>query len=78
MSPSISQIFHDILFLDSTGRLLESSPPIDPDAPMGATLEVQRQMQVEELQQQMIFNSMHEMRNRGIPITRRRVSIPYM
>lgn len=43
-------------------RLLASSPP--PEAPAGATLELQRQEQIEMWEQQMMMNRAREMRNR--------------
>ncbi|XP_037075631.1 ubiquitin-associated domain-containing protein 2-like [Pollicipes pollicipes] len=47
------------------GRLLSSSPPTD--GPMGATLEVQRQQQIEMLEQQMLLDRYREMRQRQPP-----------
>ena len=38
------------------GWLLKSSPPQENQVPSGATLEIQRQQQVEILEQQMLFN----------------------
>jgi len=43
--------------------LLKSSPPRDNAVPMGATLDIQRQLRVEQLEQQMMLNHAREMRN---------------
>lgn len=43
-------------------RLLASPPP--PEGPSGATLELQRQEQIEMWEQQMMMNRAREMRNR--------------
>lgn len=43
-------------------RLLASPPP--PEGPAGATLELQRQEQIEMWEQQMMMNRAREMRNR--------------
>ncbi|KAF0301589.1 Ubiquitin-associated domain-containing protein 2 [Amphibalanus amphitrite] len=49
---------------DSTlGRLLSSSPPTD--GPMAATLEAQRQQQIDMLEQQMLLDRYREMRQRN-------------
>jgi len=44
--------------------LLSSSPPTSDDLPMGATLEIQRQQQVEALEQRLMLNHAREMRGR--------------
>ena len=45
------------------GRLLSSSPPTD--GPMAATLEAQRQQQIDMLEQQMLLDRYREMRQRN-------------
>lgn len=44
------------------GRLLDSPPPSDLQKPLGATLEVQRQQQVEILEQQMAWAHLQQRR----------------
>ncbi|XP_041356160.1 ubiquitin-associated domain-containing protein 2-like [Gigantopelta aegis] len=54
------------LFSSTLGRLLESSPPKSPQLPMGATLELQRQEQLDRLEQQMVWtfqNNQQQNRN---------------
>ena len=51
------------VFKATIGRLMVSSPP--QDGPIGATLELQRQEQIENWEQQMIMNRAREFRNRN-------------
>ena len=45
------------------GRLLASSPPVD--GPMGATLDIQRQEQMERLEQQMLLQRTRDIHGAG-------------
>lgn len=51
-------------------RLLNSSPPQEGTLPMGATLEIQRQQQLELIEEQMILARAQEFRDRGNVQTR--------
>ncbi|XP_015929019.1 ubiquitin-associated domain-containing protein 2 [Parasteatoda tepidariorum] len=47
------------------GWILDSSPPSDNSVPMGATLEIQRQQQLEMMEQQLLLSRARETRDRG-------------
>lgn len=49
------------------GWVLQSSPPQDGIVPMGATIEIQRQQQLEALEQQILLNHAREMRHMATP-----------
>lgn len=50
------------LFGCTIQKLLESSPPKDLLKPMGATREIQRQEQIEQMEQQMLWQSFQQQR----------------
>lgn len=53
------------------GRFLCSSPPLEPPFQMGATLEIQRQQQMEIMEQQMLFTRFRENNNLNVGVVRR-------
>jgi hypothetical protein len=57
------------------GQLLSSPKPNDLSRPIGATLEIQRQQQVELLEQQMAWSQLHN-RRRGVSKSKSAFNIP--
>lgn len=56
----IAKIFQTIF-----GNILDSPPPPEENLPMGATLELQRQERYDQLEQQMLWQSMQQQHGRG-------------
>ncbi|KAJ8310573.1 LOW QUALITY PROTEIN: hypothetical protein KUTeg_012438, partial [Tegillarca granosa] len=53
------------IFQTVFGNVLDSPPPSEENLPMGATLELQRQERYDQLEQQMIWQSMQQQHARG-------------
>ncbi|KAJ8310089.1 hypothetical protein KUTeg_011954 [Tegillarca granosa] len=53
------------IFQTVFGNVLDSPPPSEENLPMGATLELQRQERYDQLEQQMIWQSMQQQHGRG-------------